>query len=733
MTRSFFVALTFSLACGGPSADPNDPSTDGGRPISDAELPPPCLEEGERHPPAAFSACAGCHDAYGRPRDTGPDLFEVADAETFVRAVRTGPGVMPSFTEEALSVAELTSIVAYFEAGPPRTRTCDVDDDASVPPIGACPPRPESVTPLFSPSEVAPIVTRRDDGVLVTRIAGRVRNRHELEGTFNTFGPLYFENRWFEIVFEDHVARGEDRIEVIYRPVAMTSTFGPTTNVRYWKILGNGNVFHRNTDLTRVNEREQRHTVMGNAREGRAMREGDVLELELGIFLAGMGAGDPGAIEGRTSYYSDTFRYRVGVGGVTSENTDPSGRPGPTEDARLVGELTIPWLYADEEHALGQLALHTQPEHAPLWLEGRRLFRTDFGDGTHSEPSNPPLTSVVGMLGPHFNTTRCVSCHEQDARSTLPAVGEVLRTVAVKAYGGEFGSQLQPTEAEVRLERFEESVVALADGTEVTLRRPILAVPDLGETRVSVRVARQLVGLGLLEAIPESAIVARADPDDCDGDGISGRASIVEDPRDGARRLGRFGWKAEKIDLQHQVADALQADFNVSTSIFPEDAGDFELSDADVERLATYLRLLGLPGRRDADDANVREGERLFGELGCVGCHAPSAETDDSHPFVELRDQTLRPYSDLLLHDLGPDLDDGSGTAEAREWRTAPLWGIGLLEVVMPAPTYLHDGRARTLLEAVLWHGGEAAAARARVVALDATQREQLLAFLRSL
>lgn len=736
MTRSLFVALTFSLACSGPSADPADPTHDGGRPPvpNDAEPPPPCLEEGERHPPAAFSACSGCHDAYGRPRDTGPDLFDaVADPEAFVRAVRTGPGVMPAFSEEALRVGELASIVAYFEAGPPRTRACDANDDASVPPIGACPPRPEAVTPLFSPSDVAPIVTRRDDGTLVTRIAGRVRNRHELEGTFNTFGPLYFENRWFELVIEDHVARGEDRVEVIYRPAAMPSTFGPTTNIRYWKIDGNGNVFHRNTDLTRTGEREQRHTITGNARESRAMRDGDVLELELGIFLAGMNPGDPGAIEGRTSYYSDTFRYRVGVGGLTSENTDPSGRPGPTEDARLVGELTIPWLYADEEHAYGQLALHTQPEHAPRWLEGRRLFRSDFGDGSHSEPGNPPLTSIAGMLGPHFNTNRCVSCHEHDARSTLPNVGEVLRTVAVKAYGGDYGSQLQPTEAEVRLDGFDESVVVLADGTEVTLRRPRLAVPELGGTTVSVRVARQLVGLGLLEAIPEDTIVARADPEDCDGDGISGRASVIEDPRDGARRLGRFGWKAEKIDLPHQVADALQADFGVSTSIFPESSGDFELSDADVERLATYLRLLGLPGRRDVDDPNVREGERLFSELGCVGCHAPSARTDDSHPFVELRDQELRPYSDLLLHDLGPNLDDGSGTPTAREWRTPPLWGIGLLEIVMNEPSYLHDGRARSLLEAVLWHGGEAAAAQARVVALDRTQREQLLAFLRSL
>ncbi|MCB9603038.1 MAG: c-type cytochrome [Sandaracinus sp.] len=743
MTRSLFPVLAsaiFFVGCTDPTEPPGGNPSDGGTSSPwtspDADLTP-CLEDPSRQVPASFSACAGCHDAFGRPRETGPNLFEHADDyEAFSRAVRTGPDEMPAFSEEELSVGELGAIFDYFAAGPPRLREdCGVEVDGSMPPIGGptCPPSFEPLAPTFAPSEVRPIVTRRDDGVIVTRVAGRVRNRHELEGTFNTFGPLYFENRWFELVFEDHVGAGEDRIEVTWRPVAMPSTFGPKTNVRYWKINGNGNVFYRNTDLTSVGPREQVHTVRGNAREEREMRVGDVLEIEFGIFFAGQDGRDPAPIEGRTSYYSDTFRYQVGVGGLTSENTDPSGQLGPSEDARLVGDLTIPWLYEDREHALGQLALHAQPEHVSTWLEGRRLFRTDFGNGEHSEPGNPVLSSASGLLGPHFNTNNCVSCHQNDARSVLPAPGEVLRTVAVKSYGGDYGSQLQPTEAEVRLERFDEERVMLADGTEVTLRRPVLAVPDLGDTRVSVRVARQLVGLGLIEAIPEEAVLARADPEDCDGDGISGRPQIVQDPRDGARRLGRFGWKAEKVDVAHQVADALQADFGVSTSIFPEDGGSFELSDEDVGRLATYLRLLGLPGQRNPNDAQVQAGERVFHEVGCVNCHAPSAHTDASHPFAELRDQEIRPYSDLLLHDLGPNLDDGSGTPYAREWRTPPLWGIGMLETVMASPTFLHDGRARSLLEAVLWHGGEAAAVQARVVALGTEEREALLAFLRSL
>jgi CxxC motif-containing protein (DUF1111 family) len=171
----------------------------------------------------------------------------------------------------------------------------------------------------------------------------------------------------------------------------------------------------------------------------------------------------------------------------------------------------------------------------------------------------------------------------------------------------------------------------------------------------------------------------RADPNDCDGDGVSGRAQPVADPRAPDRiRLGRFGWKAEKISVEHQVADALEADMGVSSALLPERDGTHELSEQALADLVAYTRLLGMPAQRNADDERVQQGEQLFSQVGCTRCHVAELVTGAAHPFGELRGQTIRPYSDLLLHDLGEELKDGSGTSQASEWRTPPLWGLGL-------------------------------------------------------
>lgn len=249
----------------------------------------------------------------------------------------------------------------------------------------------------------------------------------------------------------------------------------------------------------------------------------------------------------------------------------------------------------------------------------------------------------------------------------------------------------------------------------------------------SARIARQFVGMGLLEAIDESAVLGRADACDCDRDGISGRPMVVADPADGQPRLGRFGWRAEKVSLAHQVADALDADLGVSSPLLPGQGGAHELSEDDMQRLITYVRLTAPPPRRDLQDVQVRRGEAVFHQLGCVGCHVPSARTGVRHPFVELHDQTIYPYTDLLLHDMGPDLADESGRPEAQEWRTPPLWGVGLLPQVSGELRLLHDGRARSFEEAVLWHGGEASGPKQRYVALSAVDRAALARFLGSL
>jgi CxxC motif-containing protein (DUF1111 family) len=584
----------------------------------------------------------------------------------------------------------------------------------------------------------APIVERRADGIVVTRGAGRVRGRHELEGTYSPYGALYFENRSYGFEIEDRVEAGQSSVKFTYRPEAPVSANGAQTNFRYFKIYGDGNVFHSNVTMQQVTPRELIYTVDRNAREGRALQRGDVLEFEFGIFIAGNNAADPDAIDGRNSYYTDTFRYRVGEGGLTPDNADSSGQPGPDQDAWLAGDTTIPWIYAEPELYFSQLALNAQPETVQAFLRGRRLFHTDFGNGEHSEDGNPTFSEQAGKLGPLTSATGCVTCHERDGRGKLPAVGAEPVSMAVKLYGpAQLGNQLQQQEGRARLERYEEREIMLAGGERVVLRKPVFAFDgamiDAEQLAPSVRVARQLPGMGLLEAIPESAILARADELDCNDDGVSGRAQRVMDPESGQVRLGRFGWKAEKVSVAHQVADALESDMGVTTPLLPGKDAEVELQGRDFDDLVAYTRLLGLPARRDIDDPKVMRGEALFGEIGCVRCHAPDATTGDSHPFMELRGQQIHPYSDLLVHEMGPELADGSGTEQASEWRTPPLWGLGMVEMVSGETGFLHDGRARTPLEAVLWHGGEAEFAQNAVAELQPQDREALLAFLLSL
>ncbi|HTA20324.1 MAG TPA: di-heme oxidoredictase family protein, partial [Polyangia bacterium] len=306
------------------------------------------------------------------------------------------------------------------------------------------------------------------------------------------------------------------------------------------------------------------------------------------------------------------------------------------------------------------------------------------------------------------------------------------------------------------------------DGTSYTLTKPttVFAGMTAGPpANYSLRLARPLIGMGLLEAIPEADILAHADPTDCDGNGIKGVPNVVYDPEDGTMKIGRFGWKASKASVRMQAAEALNLDIGVTTSVYPKhdcgsaqagctsaDKATPELTDDDLLKITTYMRTLGVPARRDLAVPAVVRGEALFASLGCVGCHEPNQHTGTTSPFLELQNQVIHPYSDLLLHDMGTDLADNNSqnefVATTSMWRTPPLWGIGLCDEVSagfqmdqtlnPAPNngpchYLHDGRAATLLEAVLWHGGEAAAVQKKVVALPSADRDALVAFLKSL
>jgi CxxC motif-containing protein (DUF1111 family) len=320
-----------------------------------------------------------------------------------------------------------------------------------------------------------------------------------------------------------------------------------------------------------------------------------------------------------------------------------------------------------------------------------------------------------------------------------------------------FGTQLQDRavqgtvpEATISV-TYSDSAGTFGDGGTFVLRVPhyqfvqsYTALP--GGLLLSPRVAPPVFGLGLLEAVPEATILAAADELDRNGDGISGRPNYVWDVRAGRAVLGRFGWKANTPNLLQQAAAAFNADMGVTSSLFrveschgqQQDNGvdhDPEVSDDALEAAAYYTRTLAVPARRSVDNVNVIRGAQIFRDANCSGCHLPSLRTGASPDVPELADQEIHPYTDLLLHDMGDGLADGRPDflATGREWRTPPLWGIGLTQLVNGHTNFLHDGRARTLLEAILWHGGEAAKSRDYVRNLSASDRSALIAFLNSL
>lgn len=394
-----------------------------------------------------------------------------------------------------------------------------------------------------------------------------------------------------------------------------------------------------------------------------------------------------------------------------------------------------------------------------LDIEDAALHR--LGDGTFDQVFVTGGSPVGAGLGPLFNNTACGGCHLSNGRglplfATPGRHAQALLRISVpdgdpEAPGGSvaapgFGLQLQDEavfglapEVHVDLDWIEE-IVVLGDGTEVSLRRPDLTVtaangaelPD--DAMYSFRTAPPAFGLGLIEAIPAATVAALADPEDVDGDGISGRLNMVWDSRVEQFVPGRFGWKANTPDLELQAADAYFNDMGITSRLHPNDDGTAELSDEDLAATVFYTRSLAVPGRDLHAAGDVRGGEALFAAMGCGTCHASGMRTGQS-PIAALSEQTIYPYSDFLLHDMGVGLADGRGDFEAdgREWRTTTLWGLGLVQTVLPGAGYLHDGRARTVEEAILWHGGEAQAARDSYASAPAADRAALLAFLRSL
>jgi len=418
------------------------------------------------------------------------------------------------------------------------------------------------------------------------------------------------------------------------------------------------------------------------------------------------------------------------------------------------------------------------------FLVGNGLFRKDW-------VSAPSSTQASDGLGPLFNARSCQACHVKDGRGTVPGFDPLARTDAValllrlsvppvtdedrrRLASAElpflpeptYGVQLQNfavagLPAEGRLDiSYEPVEVALNGGETATLMRPTYRIADPAygplrdDVRMSPRLAQPMIGLGLLEAVHEADILAHAAADK--GDGVRGRPNWVRDETTGKLALGRFNWKASQPTVAQQSAAAFSNDMGLSTPMFPSHYGEctraqaacFELPHGAQPHLgehevpaelmdfvADYSTNLAVPQRRDVDEPRVLAGKKLFYQANCVACHVPKYVTRRDAARPEHRFQLIWPYSDLLLHDMGDGLADGvsEALASGRDWRTPPLWGIGLTRTVNPNATWLHDGRARTLLEAVLWHGGEAQAARDRVVAMTPGERADLIRFLESL
>lgn len=476
---------------------------------------------------------------------------------------------------------------------------------------------------------------------------------------------------------------------------------------------------------------------------------------------------------------------------------------GPSEQRRAASHQTSTDLHATaepDEHLSGGSATSLKTPNRDAFSHfsvGMSLAReADFKIGNaifrRLWVSAPSSTTGTDGLGPLYNARGCQNCHLMDGRGHPPranwpqdtATSMFLRlsippqnpeqirllserrvnVIAEPTYGGQlqnYGVRGHDAEGQMQI-TYADKTVRLHGGTVVKLRRPTYSIANPGygplhpQVMLSPRVAPQMIGLGLLEAIPEDQIRAAADPEDANGNGISGRTNEVWSLEHNRVMLGRFGWKAGNPTVRQQSAEAAAIDLGLSNALFPVASGDcttpqtlclnapngntprhgnLELSPELLDLVTFYTQNLAVPVRRKHDDPVVLRGKALFQSLNCSGCHRGPYTTGTVPDQPHLSRQRILPYTDLLLHDMGEDLADHrpEGLADGREWRTPPLWGIGLTEAVSGHSLFLHDGRARNLEEAVLWHGGEAEAARNGYTALTKHDRDALIAFLKSL
>lgn len=606
------------------------------------------------------------------------------------------------------------------------------------------------------------------DGPIETIAALRFRDRHENEWRFDHYPAGYDVGRTFDVRLIDHGGRLD--VELTTGPQVPVNA----VDIKWFNLSGPIGFCDRN--ISAISKRMDGGGGSFSASIGNLVH-GQRVDIEFTLLAS-------------QTYYSEFIYYYVGDGRLQQESQHPLAYA--AGDASI-NAVTVKQ-FAFNQHALnlgpddllsfmdGKVIFET------MWDDGL-LFNPPTAFDCNGGPNGFNMgTSPVfeaGLLGPLYTNNSCIECHMLDGRGRAPAsasdpLDEYVVRLSIPGQPGEapvphplYGEQLEPSAVPGETPEGRASISweivngNFDDGTPYELRRPVVEFTELlygeigtnipgepavstaggpyaGEAEVSVRVAPMLVGLGLLEAVGEAEILAWADEHDADGDGISGRANIVADASTGGSALGRYGWKASQPNLRQQTAAAFTHDMGMTAGLIG--GGPAEVEPQTLDAIVAYLRGLAVPPRENHLDPAAIQGQALFDAAGCTACHRPAMRTASDAVFAPYRDQIIQPFTDLLLHDMGEDLADGRPDfiASGSEWRTPPLWGVGYVGHVLGTPTepfdpngnpdepnYLHDGRARSLMEAILWHGGEGAAARDAVLAMDSSERDALIEYVK--
>jgi CxxC motif-containing protein (DUF1111 family) len=639
---------------------------------------------------------------------------------------------------------------------------------------------------------------------LTVNLAGRFRDRHPNEERFDHYVDTYFDGPVFGLQLIDH----GNSIDVTITPTAKQVASDGITKVdfKHFECFGAGMsgatpaptpLCFTPPELAAIGV----SMFLGDAKYPPGSVQTTVTDLSYGQLLD-----FELTFVGKRTYYTEFFEYYVGSGRLQPKVQHPYSHAASYQS---ITDVTMDQFgYAQHVPNITPTELNNFIDGKVLF-EGDFATHVGYNPPTTFDcprgvaPGTPfpPLSMAPGpspiftagsaftnmalaaAARPGFTSSACFSCHHLDGKGqpadTAGGMGNTLlklwaASADLKSAGPDpiYGTILDQVATNGTPEgkatvTWAEMTGAFADGTPYSLRKPVLAMSAMRDgalaasTHISMRIPRPVFGLGFLEAVPDATILANADPTDKNNDGIKGRPNIVTDPATGAQVLGRFGWKAGTASLRHQAALAFVNDIGLTSPLFPKHSCGAlqtaclnavndsapQLTNTDLDHIESYMRGLSVPPRRNYDDPQAARGQALFASIGCIKCHIPNMVTSSTYPIPEMRGINFQPFTDLLLHDMGPGLADDApveeGTAGGSDWRTCPLWGNGTGTAVMfpatnpfdpngqppPGGVYLHDGRARSITEAILWHGGEAAIPQSLFVHMAAADRAALLAY----